>query len=73
MGCDKINKVILDLNKQTQREKFKEFIEELLDTIPIENIIFEMTRGRVTKELLEQVDQDISFIFNKVKNKIERQ
>ena len=72
-GWDKINKRMLDLNKRTHQKKFKEFTNELLDTIPIEDTIFEITRGDMIRETMEKVDQDTSFLLNKVKNRIEEQ
>ena len=68
---DKINKGMLNPNKRTYWEKFKEFTEELLDAILIEDTIFEMIRSKVTREIMEKMDQDILFLLNKVKNRIE--
>ena len=69
---DKINKGMLDLNKRTYQEKFKEFTEELLGIILIKDIIFEMIRGEVIREIIEKVDEEILFLLNKVKYRIER-
>ena len=44
---------MIDPNKQTHREKFKEYVEELLDTIPIKDTLFELRRVGVIKEALE--------------------
>ena len=32
-----------------------------------------MTRGNIIRKVIERVDQDITFLLNKVKNKIEEQ
>ena len=55
-GWDKINKVMIDPNKRSQREKFQQYIEELLDVIPIEDTIFEILSRDKSRELLERID-----------------
>ena len=72
-GQDKINKRMIDTNKRTQREKFKEYTKELLDTIPIEDSLFEQLSENVTKEALKRIDQDIIFLLDKVWKKIKGQ
>jgi len=47
---------MIDSNKQMHREKFKEFVKELLNTMLIEDILLELRRVGVMKEALEQID-----------------
>ena len=42
---------MIDPNKRTHREKFQEYVEELLDAIPIENSLFELLENRLLKNL----------------------
>ena len=72
-GWNKINKRILDLNKRIHRKKHKKYIEELLDTIPIEDAIFKLNHNRVIKEALQIIDRDITYLMNKVRQRIEGQ
>ena len=41
LGWNKINKEMINPNKRTHREKFKEYTKVLLDTISIEDSLFE--------------------------------
>ena len=62
---------MIDPNKRTHREKFQEYVEELLDVILIENLLFELLGGDVKREDLKRIDQDITFLLDKVQKKIE--
>ena len=53
---DKINKSMIDPNKRINWERFHEIAEELLDSIPIEELVFRVTQRQVMKEELECID-----------------
>ena len=61
----------MDPRKRTHREKFNEHMNEVLDSFPIESMIAEMSETTVTEKELEQLDQDISYVLQKVRKKIE--
>ena len=47
---------MIDPNKRTHQEKFQEYAEELLDSILIEDSLFELLRGDASREALERID-----------------
>ena len=68
---DNINRLILDPGKRTHRERFEELIEEILDTMNIENELERMRRGHASKQELEMLDRDMTYTMNKAWKKIE--
>ena len=48
------------------REKFNEHVDEMLDYIPLESNAQRMSISTVMHDCLEQIDQDIYFVLNKV-------
>ena len=72
-GWDKIEIVVLCPNKRTHREIFNEHVDEILDSLPLELTAQKLSISIVTKKELEQLYQDISFVLNKVWEKIEGQ
>ena len=72
-GWDTLERGVLDPNKRTHREKFNEHMDEILDSFPLELPVQKLNISTVTKKELEQLDQDISFVLNKVRKKIEGQ
>ena len=53
------------------REKFRQLIEESLTTMNIENDLERMCQGHATKQELELLDRDITYLISKVHKKIE--
>ena len=56
---------------RTHREKFRQLIDESLDTMNIKNNLERIYQGYATKQELELIDRDITYILNKVYKKIE--
>jgi len=48
---------------------FKKYIEELLDIILLEEVVFSLLLKQPIKSELENINQDFTFILNKVKRK----
>ena len=69
---NKIERRVLNPNKRTYIEKFNEHIE-ILDSFSLELTVQKLNISTVAKKELEQLDQDISFVLNKVRKKIEGQ
>ena len=70
---DKINKRVLDSNKYTCREKYKEYTEEILDITLIETLIDQLCISFSIKEVLESTDNYILYLINKERKRIEVQ
>ena len=68
---DKINKYIIDPNRRSYYEKFEEMAEQLFDSISIENTIYEMMHSKLSREVMEQVDKDFTYILQMIIKKIE--
>ena len=66
-GWDKIERGVLDPSKITHREKFNKHMNERLDSFPLELTMQKLHASTLTKKELEKLNQDISFVFNKVK------
>ena len=66
-GWDKIKRRVLDPRKRTPREKFDENVDEILDSFPLESTIQKLNVSTVTKKELKKLDQDITFVLNKVR------
>ena len=66
---DKIERGDVDPNKRTHREKCNEHIDEMLDSIPLQSIAQNASISTASHEELEQTDQDVSFVLNKVRIK----
>ena len=52
---------------------FKKYIEELLDIILLEEVVFSLLLKQPIKSELENINQDFTFILNKANKKIEGQ
>ena len=52
---------------------FKKYIEELPDIILLEEVVFSLLLKQPIKSELENINQDFTFILNKVNKKIKRQ
>ena len=67
---DKINKSALDLGRSTHRQKYGEYADELLDTMTIEELIYELQYQNIIKEKSETIDKDITYLMNKARRRI---
>ena len=70
---DKIERVVLCPSKRNHRNKFDETGDETLDSITLESTIQTIIISAVAKKKLEQLEQDITFVLKKVREKIEVQ
>ena len=62
--------MILDLGKRTYRERFGKLTDEILDTINIESELERLSSGYASKQELEMLDRDITYVLNKVHKRL---
>ena len=70
---DNINKSILDPGKYTYRKKFGQLIDKNLDIMNIEKDLDRIYQEYATKQDLEALNKDITYMMNKVCKKIKGQ
>ena len=65
----KIERGVLHHSKRSHMNKLDEHMDENIDSIPLESTIQNINVLAVSKKELEQLDQDITFVLNKVRKR----
>ena len=70
-NIDKIDYSKLDSSRRSHKIKFMEAIKELIISMGLDQTINQLNVKTVTKNELEQIDNDITCIFNTARKKVE--